>query len=306
MEKAAAQIRKRFETATDLPFRQQFHFYSRWFLWSRDQTAATWLEGVHEQVVGTSAAQFRKRLAAQASRLGIVPTAAQELRREAYQAYPHVRAYSFLLYETLMVYIVYGVDRRSEIAQLLDVDELHRYTKHLLHDPERLRALSTYGLNMLYIAAYFYEEKALPLEYLAHMATPKTAARYTPDALRLALYTLAHCVIGESMFYYRSVSPTVLPMYQSMVQQAGQLLEQRYADVSLDNKLETLVCARICRVALSTEQNINDEALHSFDPQRGYITDTQNVFHTKPNTLKRAEHRNVLFLLGNQTYNPRK
>jgi len=83
-----------------------------------------------------------------------------------------------------------------------------------------------------------------------------------------------------------------------MLEQLNSLIQKNYDSISLDNKFEFLVCARICRYASSEEQRIYDEATVSLNSE-GFIVDTHNKsINPIKQSFMMSEHRNVLFIMS--------
>ena len=75
-----------------------------------------------------------------------------------------------------------------------------------------------------------------------------------------------------------------------------EIIEQ-YENVSLDNKFEFLVCAKLCGTKTSLSKHILEEAITCFDTKKQYFIEIKKANNDKT-TLASAEHRNVLALMA--------
>ncbi len=85
-----------------------------------------------------------------------------------------------------------------------------------------------------------------------------------------------------------------------MLKISEKIIQKNFKNISLDNKFEFLVCAKICGFQSSVEKNIYDEASQSLSPDGNFLIDTKNDKATQigRNTFVGSEHRNVLFIMS--------
>jgi hypothetical protein len=112
---------------------------------------------------------------------------------------------------------------------------------------------------------------------------------------------LTHAVIGESRFYARRVRPA---QYKLFCKKTEQLIKDNYFDVSLDNKLEFLVCSQICSYDTSLRKLIEQEVEKSVSWAGNFLVDTHNYFGGSKtrHCLRTSEHRNVLYLMSQKAF----
>ena len=83
------------------------------------------------------------------------------------------------------------------------------------------------------------------------------------------------------------------------------LIDNNFDKINLDNKLEFLVCARICHYESNLFKRIYEECEKSISPEGIFIIDrhNQNVQKDRSNFTS-SEHRNVLFIMSTTEYLP--
>ncbi|MET1033374.1 MAG: hypothetical protein ABWX94_02655, partial [Candidatus Saccharimonadales bacterium] len=115
-----------------------------------------------------------------------------------------------------------------------------------------------------------------------------------------------HCIIGESNFYTRTIPDYAASIYRDMLTSLEVLITEHFDDINLDNKLEFLVCCRICSYETDLFDRIYEECSKSLSPNGTYLIDTHNGHTAQQNrtSLQASEHRNVLFLLSCSPYRP--
>lgn len=91
-----------------------------------------------------------------------------------------------------------------------------------------------------------------------------------------------------------------------MLQRLEPIIAERTDELSLDTKLEYLVCCRICDFNTSVTKVIYDECRQSVSPDGTFLVDTVNAFanRTAKKTFDASEHRNVLFVMSSLSYVP--
>jgi hypothetical protein len=90
-----------------------------------------------------------------------------------------------------------------------------------------------------------------------------------------------------------------------MLARLEQIITEYFPHISLDNKLEFLVCARICSYQTPLFERIYIECEASLSPEGIFLVDTLNdnrLAGTK--TFAGSEHRNVLFIMSGSPYTP--
>lgn len=289
-----------------LPFDKQFHLASRLYLWNQDPQAKQKLE----QLKSFFTAYNQPEIA-----LANVITAslespshgsknAAELRRPYFQKYPRLKAYVSGLFRVNFLWHIYDLDVRQVFFKHFPESEVAAFAKELLADPEAIAILSTHAVNFFYLYSRVLKpdsELFEPEQFL------RIGQQYYDNDnrlhLQLLIYLYTHCIIGESQFYYRTLSNQ--PVYRQMIEALEKLIEAHFVDINLDNKCEFLVCARQLGYRSHLEQPIYNEAARSLAPNGTFLIDRHNSNPQIANVeLDTSEHRNVLFILSSRPYSP--
>ena len=229
---------------------------------------------------------------------------AREERMVIFKKYNKLENFLGILFKYLFALSLYEKDVKNEISKLVSDNDLLQLKTDLENDDEALRILSTHAIN------YFY----LVREYLGSSCIIDIKKLYKigkfyqdeggEQALTLQIYFYTHCIIGASGFYSHEIPLEEIPIYKKMLDFMDELIMEKYDDISLDNKFEFLVCAKLCNYSASSEKNIFEEAGRSFSFDGNFLVDTLNK-KTSPdarNSFAGSEHRNVLYLMASSPY----
>lgn len=228
-----------------------------------------------------------------------------ELRRPFFDTYPHLYGAQLALFRTRHLASVYGIDAREALFQSISLDELSRLEDALLHDREAIRILSTFAVNFCYLLERVVKENDSSLDVEDFYDIGLTYDTDTPRELQLLIYLYTHCIIGESNFYTRVIPADKLALYRTMLVRLESLIEQHFTHINLDNKLEFLVCARICDFPSTLYDRVYEECSKSLSPEGTFLVDTVNQNGKAAlNGFVRSEHRNVLFIMSSTAYAP--
>jgi len=293
----------------DLPLDKQFHFASRMWLWSQDPVMATKLAAAREWFCGDGSNEgiqkvLQEILDAQTPTFGSKNAAAE--RAPYFAKYPLVRQLLPLLFRLLFMETIYGIDGREQLGKVVDLSGVPALIEALMADDRAIAILSTHAANFLYLWHRFYlrDENGFSLEKLLQVG--QTAYDLSNKTeLQLFIYLYTHCIIGESLFYKRSLPASNLPIYKKMATGLDRVVAEHYDGINLDNKYETLVCQLICEHPLTLLEKIDQEAAQSVSTEGDYLVDRHNGNPQTDNvSLDKSEHRNVLSLLAHQPFRP--
>lgn len=285
-----------------LPERNGFHFASRLYEWANLPESRALLDNLRPWFTGNeNIDSLLTDFATQDHMTDVTePLTAQRLREPYFAKYPKLIPYSRVLMRSFFLQRIYGIATRPYVAKLFSPAELRKQADDLLHDQSSLAMLSTYALNFLYVYERFYlkHEDTLPLEQFA--TTEAIYQLQDSEHRRLLTYFYAHCIIGETLFYFRSIPEDKHASYSTLLTKFEALLAEQYDDVSLDTKLEFLVCCRILAYTSPLEPRIYEECSRSVSPNGTFLIDTHNTFAHNPHkkSFAGSEHRNTLFLMS--------
>lgn len=230
---------------------------------------------------------------------------AHELRQPYFEKYPQLYGAHLALFRVRHLEAVYGIDARAALFAAISEAELVQLRDELLADDDALRVLSTFGINYCYLLERVVrkDNSSLPLQHFYDIG----AAYDTENIqhLQLLIYLYTHCIIGESNFYTQTIARDKLPIYRQMLTSLESLIEKNFEKINLDNKLEFLVCARICNFTSTLSDRIYAECEQSISPDGTFVIDMHNEnVQNDRNDFVRSEHRNVLFIMSTSAYTP--
>ncbi len=298
-------ITEEYRSQSHLLGEKKFHLLSRLFLWSEDITLHDQLEKLREKYLGISDDDSKKKLTETFTRTPEHGSRmiAKEAREIYFQKYPQLEPYLNLLFKHLFAREIYKKDIRHIIQKLVSDDELIQLKVVLENDEDAMRILSTHAINYLYLLHSYLgidASRPNPEKYFRIGCVP---VHESPD---LQLYFFTHCIIGASHFYSTKINPATLNIYTQMLRATETILYDHFQKVSLDNKFEFLVCAKMCDYQSSLEKSILAEAERSLAPDGNFLIDTENetaALHER-NDFVGAEHRNVLYIMSQTPFHP--
>lgn len=296
-------VREEYATQIHFLAGKKFHFLSRMFLWTGKDTYEKMLAALKKTYIGETEREheiiLRKvytTLPEHGDRM-----IAREARMKFFTKYPTLEPCLNLLFKNLFAEKIYGIDLRPLIKKIVTNDEFISLKNCLESDGEALRVLSTHALNYLYLLKYYIqtnEGRIDPKRYL------RIGNSYPVNNFELQIYFFTHCIIGASMFYSEKIKKEDLGVYTEMLQRIEQVISDHFQQISLDNKFEFLVCARLCGFHSAIEEQILAEASRSLSPDSNFLIDTENskAAPEERNDFVGSEHRNVLFIMSQTLY----
>jgi len=230
---------------------------------------------------------------------------AHELRQPFFDKYPKLYGAHLALFRVRHLKSVYNIDATEALFASISEDELTALRDQLLQDKDALLYLSTFAVNFCYLLERVIrgDEESLDITLLYEAGKLYDLSDKTHIQLFIYLYT--HCIIGESNFYTRKISADKLPVYKKMLADLESVISDNFDTINLDNKLEFLVCARICDYASNLYERINGECEKSLSPAGRFLIDIHNSnAQADRNDFVKSEHRNVLFIMSSSPYTP--
>lgn len=230
---------------------------------------------------------------------------AHALRQPFFDKYPDLYGAHAALFRVRHLEAVYGIDARQALFAAIPDQELVELRDSLLADNEALKVLSTFAINFCYLLerVVHKNESSLPVDNFYNLGELYDNSQI--EHIQLMIYLYTHCIIGESNFYTRPIPTDKLPTYRKMLARLEPLINDKYKLINLDNKLEFLVCSRICGYVPKIDKRIYEECAQSISPEGTFIIDTHNDnIQSDRNDFIKSEHRNVLFIMSSSEYNP--
>lgn len=287
----------------ELPQEKQFHFATRIGAWRGDAWAQDILRE-QRPIYLPAETSIENTLSALINAPRELKSNAHELRQPYFDKYPMITGLNRAFFRLRHLESVYGIDARPSLATITHYADLIKLKSQLLNDPNAVSVLSTIAINYIYILETIINKtNDIPVQYFYDIGDLYDTSR--PEHLQLLIYLYTHCIIGDSNFYTQAIPTDRLPMYIAMLERLDKIILMHFDDINLDNKLEFLVCARICHFESRNEARIYDECQQSVSPDGTYLIDVHNN-NKQSNKISFAdsEHRNVLFIMSATPYTP--
>lgn len=215
-----------------------------------------------------------------------------EQRRPFFEKYEGLYGLEACLFRLNRLLIEYNVDLREEFLQLFPREKLYKLCDELVVDDEALVALSTYAVNVICLAERLFPRDGTILVALArrflHM-------KQTPELV----YAYTHYILCMSNFYTERILGEKWELAKRMLAESERLILDNFDNMTIDTKLEFLVCCRINHNDDYYEPRLVLEKIRSECADS--LKDSLFVIDSRApskNTLGTAEHRNVLYIMS--------
>lgn len=290
-------IRTALETAVNGHRAKEFHYYSRMYNWTGRSEYRSRLGEVQNSIIGANKKQTQQILAKLINNKSRPGTGLRSLRLTQYPELCPIKA---VLHRAFAAKFFFGVSIHPQLLQTVPRDKLRQLRDKLLHDPVAIAELSSLAVNTLYYMDHLLggEFKVNPKCIIeAALAAPAPSGR---KAKSERVYLFTHAVIGASAYYAKPIKKN-LRTYRQIIKLAEQLIADSYDEIRLDAKIEYLVANRLLGRASPLEQRIISQAESWLSPDGNYIIDPGAPLSKRYNIL-RAEHRNVLYCMTQETW----
>lgn len=279
----------------------KFHYFNRRWLWEGKQEYKDELDKLQEQFIGKNEEQTRAIIRRKA-RTDIPDedriTYSKKNRSIFLKKYPKLLAYNQVLYAYLTAEKIYNYSIRAIVQEYINDNDLTTLRNALLNDKEAILELATAAVNFFYLLENYNPDIQIDPEVLYQLAKDTYANEKTQNRLRAIMYILTHSIIGETRFYSEQLIKNKA-VFAKIIELLEDIIEENYFSLSLDNKFEFLVCAKLCSYETRLKDLINSEAERSLSKLGNYLTDTLNDrIRTTGDNMRVAEHRNVLYLMA--------
>lgn len=286
---------------------KRFHFASRLAAWNGDPKARRILEEMsHFLLSQDDPASRTEMLHTILTRQQTGRRNAHELRAPFFARYPDLYRLQLALFRVRHLKYIYGVDLTDDLLALYPKEKFVQLKKSLLSDPEAMRYLSTFAVNFCYLVDIIILKRQPSFSVEALYDLGDLYDTSNADEIQLLLYFYTHCIICETNFYVQPIPTSRLEIYRKMLTRAEVLIEENLEHITLDNKLEFLVAARICHVDVSLlQKTIYDECADSISPDGMFVIDVHNSkLRPERRTFDKSEHRNTLLIMSDSAFEP--
>ncbi len=286
---------------------KKFHFFTRMFLWTKENKYLKELEKNKAEYFGKNDDGFKNMAKHILEKKEFYKKRVfnnKDFRLDAINKYPLLGSYSELLFRNLMSKNIFNIDLKPLISEFVTDSELLKLRDLLLNNEKDILALSTFAVNYLYfIEEYFSDAKEfeVDVEKLFKITNTQDFGTRAKNANLLIndIYFLTHIIINASRFYKNKIIKN-RKTYIKIFNKLEEIIELNYIKVSLDTKLELLVCAKLLKTKSSLDSRIKEEAELSLSPINNFLVDTFNIHKNNKNkSWLDSEHRNVLYIMLN-------
>jgi len=282
--------------------KKQFHWHSRLWLWTGDAESRKQLDQLKGYYIGEDEDSMRRKIAwhLRATTEELYESINfQKERAKLFEVYPKLINYEQLLLLILFSKTVYGMDIGPLVREQIEFDEIVAYRDRLQSNPGHIATLASFAVNYLYLTETIVGSKRVSPEFLYDVATRHGDTKEVSQ-IKLQMYLLLHCIIGESQFYSQRVERD-LPIYTNMLKYVEQRFFTHYHQISTDLKFEFLVCAALCNYSTKLKSIMVSEGEQSLSPIGNFIVDAYNDNRrTLRRVLNSSEHANILYTMAKQ------
>lgn len=213
-----------------------------------------------------------------------------ENRKEFFEKYDRLYPLEAALFRVNHLKNEYNIDIREELTKLYPKADIYKLCDNLLKDEPALKELSTYAVNVICLSEQLYPRESDVVERLCDFVLDDGAGEG-----QAMVYFVTHIILCSTSFYAQSAPEKYLPKFRAMLAKCEGYVLENFAAMSLDVKLEYLVCVQIIDANTSLEDAIREECEGSMSPE-GYLLDGRRP--ARLNNLDGAEHRNALFVMS--------
>lgn len=276
---------------------KKFHFLSRMFLWTGEEKYFEGLKKLEKFFIGLDKKGHENKIKEILENKEYFKKKVynnRPFRRKVVKKYPLLGSYHEILFRNLMSKNIFKKDLGEYIEPVIGSEEFKKVKDELIENKNDILKLSTFAVNFLYFSRDYLNEEGSVLEKVML----DLANQLEDDIKKVSnnLYFLTHCIIGESRFYSKKVSHDKLKTYLFFLEKAEKLAINNYFEVSLDNKLEFLVCCKLLDYKSKLAPIIQNEACHSLSELGNFLVDKQSPRNN--NDFFSSEHRSVLYILS--------
>ena len=293
-----------FDGFDSLSLQHQFHFASRLGAWNGLPLACKKLDDIkikYSTPPDNQTEQKYLRHLLSAPQTG--RRVAHNQRKPYFEKYPELFGIEKALFRVRHLLTVYNIDVRKDFITVYSTASLRKILEELSSDSEALRILSSFAVNVFYLADILFDIHITAVTANFWYTTGLSYSFDTNESIQLFIYFYTHCIIADSNFYSRSISTENQIIYTKMILRLEEVIEAHFERISLDNKLEFLVATKVIGSLSSLETRIHNEASQSISDNGFFIIEklNENVRQDRQ-TFEKSEHRNVLLIMSDESY----
>lgn len=278
-----------------LPLGRRFHYNSRMYLHTGDDLYRKNLDLLRDQWAKDTAWYSR-----QCQAIPSLPYTEPKLdmekryRKDSYKKHYKITHYNRVFFKALFQEKIY--QDKVNLKDYLVVKDVKQVRDNLIQDREALLILSTAAVNYIYGCNYFLESDPLNPEIILLAGETPVELAYM-DYLHAKIYFYTHAIIGASRFYTEEIQ-SYKEKYVEILHRLENIVTENFKLVSLDQKFEVLVCAKLLGIESSIREAVAQEAVKSLSRKGDFFVDRFNKCRNRKNTFAKSEHRNVLGIMA--------
>jgi hypothetical protein len=268
------------------------HYWSRMYLWTQEDAYKEKLNTIKD------AYSLDEELEEQGAEEKAPRKHADDSNhRDFYHAkYPALRDFSKQFFKILFSQTLFNTTGQVTDIRPEQITAAIELADTVIQDVEAMLVLSTSVINFMYSLENLCELANQSFKVDVDQLNSIFELGYTrKHSNKQLVYYVTHSIIGASRFYSRSVTDHQ-ETYLKMLLKVEELIENDFFDITLDNKLEFLVCCRLLGYTSRLTTIIAGEAAASLSPLGNFIADKADN-HFKLG-IRTSEHRNTLYLMA--------
>lgn len=277
------------------PLGKRFHYNSRMYLHSGASQYQNTLGALHVKWAKDTP-WFRERSQAIPGLQYTKPKLTREklYRIDSYKKHYKINPYNILFFKALFQEKIYhdSIDLRS----FIDERDIEQVRENLVRDKRALLILSTQAVNFIYNYNGFLEADPLDPEFLLSVGETSVDLNQM-EYLHAKIYFYTHAIIGASRFYTEEIQ-SYRDKYVEMLHRLENIVKENFQLVSLDQKFEIMVCAKLLGMESTIRNAVAQEAANSLSRKGDFFIDKLNKCDNKKSSFVKSEHRNVLGLMA--------
>jgi len=209
-----------------------------------------------------------------------------EQRKDYFEKYDKLFSIEASLCRITHLRNVLNLDLRHELLNQYSEEELFALCDALLEDKPAVSILSTYAIDTICLCENLFPRNIDVAQKLCeHISEIDSPA---------AVYLVTHIIICDTNFYARKIGEQHQEIFCKLLAQCEEYISKNFEDITLDIKLEFLVCAKMAGFETSLKEKIRQEC--EANMAEGYLQDPRHKHRL--NTLNGAEHRNSLLMMS--------
>lgn len=288
---------KRFHDTNEnqFPLAKRFHYNSRMFLHTGGKQ--------YKDTLNNLKLKWEKDISWYINKANSIPNTKfkkpkldkeKQYRENSLKKHYKIRLYNKIFSKALFQEKIYN--EPINLREVLDLKDVLQVRKSLIADEKSLLILSTPAVNFLYYYNFFLESKPVNPEFILRVGELQVDLD-TNSLLHAKIYFYTHAIIGASRFYSEEIS-VYIDEYIEMLRRLDAITMANFKNVSLDQKFEILVCAKLLGVESAICDAVAKEAVNSLSAEGDFFVDRLNRIRNNKTSFVKSEHRNVLGIMA--------